>query len=492
MPFTLRAATTALLLSVPLLALDPAPPASAHRTITTASADAQRFFDAGLTCLYAFNIGEARVDFGRAAAADPAAAMPYWGLMVVETDDINSPSTAPGEIRAAKALAAARTRNASEQERALIAATAPRFTTAGSLDAKYRALRTAIRAYVDRFPSDPDGADEALVAGLLVSDDFSDASGALTAEGMRMAADAARAHAADPGNLGEHHFAIHFWEYAKLPARALADANYLAGLTYDPGQSHLPHMAGHIFARIGDFDRMIAVNQTAVANDAVYFAQGDGKSPGQQYMRDYHDHDLNFIAYGYTTLGLEDEAIAAVAQGTPQLQAHTQIRLRKYADADKIVAADDHFSKAIIALRNGYYADEQTERDALAKRADADAVALAYLDGDRERVLGDQAGALKNFAQGLALEHAGYIGDPRHQWWAPIGEAYGAELLRAGQPADAERVFRDELKRFPHDPRLLFGIVTARKAQGIDDATDRDEMIRTWRGVGAITLDELG
>jgi len=483
-------AVRALVFALPLLALDSGEPAGAHRAITTQSAEAQRWFDAGLVRMYAFNIGEAREDFERAAKADPSAAMPEWGLMAVETEDINLPTTASGERSAQKAYAAARARAASPQERDLIEATATRFTTPGSMNAKYRAFRTAMRAYVDRYPADPDGADQALDAGLLVGDAFSDGQGNLTPEGERMAADAERAHVADPGNLGEHHYAIQFWEEAKLPARAIADAQYLAGVRYDPGESHLPHMAGHIYARLGDFDTMIAVNTVAVENDAVYFAQGNG--PGQRYMKNYHDHDVNFIVYGDTSLGLEDAATTAAAGASADVQAHTLLRLHRDTDAANVVPADDHFTRGVLALRAGNYAAELTERDALAKTANADKVELAYLDGERARVLNDPDGALKAFQAGYDLERAGYIGDPRHLWWAPIDEAYGAELLRTNRAADAEHVFRDELKRFPHDPRLLFGLVTARKAQGIDDATLRNELTRTWRGVGSLTLDQLG
>jgi hypothetical protein len=483
-------AMLALFLALPLAGLDAGEPAAAHRTITTRSADAQRWFDAGLVRMYAFNIGEARVDFEKAAKADPTAAMPYWGLMAVETEDINEPTTPDGEVAAKKAYAASKTRAASPQERALIEATAKRFTTPGSMDAKYRAYRAASRAYVDRYPQDPDGADQALDAGLIVGDSFADAQGTLTPEGQRMAADAERAHAVDPGNLGEHHYAIHFWEFAGLPARALPDALYLAGVHYEPGESHLPHMAGHIYARLGMFDQMIAVNTVAVQNDAAYFAQGDG--PGQRYMKDYHDHDVSFIVYGDTTLGMDDAALAAAAGASERVQAHTDIRLHRDAAARNLLASDDHFSRALVALRAGDYAGELTERDALAKLHDADKVELAYLDGARAAVLKDPDGSLKAFAAGYALDRAAYIGDPRSHWWAPIDEAYGAELLRTNHPADAERVFSDELKRFPHDPRLLFGLITARSALGVDDATDRAEMVRLWHGIGDITLDDLG
>jgi len=483
-------AALAVLLALPILGLDSGEPAAAHRTITTRSSAAQRWFDAGLVRMYAFNIGEAREDFKKAAQADPTAAMPYWGLMAVETEDINEPTTADGEAAAKKAYAAAKTRAASPQERALIEATAKRFTTPGSMDAKYRAYRAAACAYVDRYPTDPDGADQALDAGLIVGDPFADAQGALTPEGARMAADAERAHAVDPGNLGEHHYAIHFWEDAGLPARALPDAQYLAGVHYEPGESHLPHMAGHIYARLGMFDAMIAVNTVAIENDAVYFAQGDG--PGQRYMKSYHDHDVTFIVYGDTSLGLDDAALAAAAGGSDEVQAHTDIRLRRNAAAEKLVAADDHFARGLLALRAGDYAGELAQRDALAKSRDDDKVKLAYLDGARAAVLSDPDGSLKAFAAGYALDRAAYIGDPRSHWWAPIDEAYGAELLRTNHAADAEKLFSDELKRFPHDPRLLFGLMTARSALGVDDATDRAEMNRLWRGIGAITIDDLG
>ncbi len=51
-----------------------------HHPITTKSAEAQKFFDQGLTLVYAFNFDEAKRSFQRASQLDPTAAMPYWGL----------------------------------------------------------------------------------------------------------------------------------------------------------------------------------------------------------------------------------------------------------------------------------------------------------------------------------------------------------------------------------------------------------------------------
>ncbi len=48
-----------------------------HFPITTASADAQRWFDQGLTLCYGFNHAEAILSFRKAAAADPDGAMAW-------------------------------------------------------------------------------------------------------------------------------------------------------------------------------------------------------------------------------------------------------------------------------------------------------------------------------------------------------------------------------------------------------------------------------
>ena len=50
------------------------------RTVTTASAEAQRWFDRGLAWSYGFNHGEAIRCFERALDADPACAMAHWGI----------------------------------------------------------------------------------------------------------------------------------------------------------------------------------------------------------------------------------------------------------------------------------------------------------------------------------------------------------------------------------------------------------------------------
>ncbi|HKB09949.1 MAG TPA: hypothetical protein VKD69_04815 [Vicinamibacterales bacterium] len=60
-----------------------------HHPIATASAEAQKFFDQGLTFVYAFNHDEAIKSFRRAAELDPASPMPHWGVALALGPNIN-------------------------------------------------------------------------------------------------------------------------------------------------------------------------------------------------------------------------------------------------------------------------------------------------------------------------------------------------------------------------------------------------------------------
>ena len=62
---------------------------SLHHTIATGSDEAQKYFDQGLTLVYAFNHDEAIRSFRRAAELDPASPMPLWGMALALGPNIN-------------------------------------------------------------------------------------------------------------------------------------------------------------------------------------------------------------------------------------------------------------------------------------------------------------------------------------------------------------------------------------------------------------------
>jgi hypothetical protein len=133
-----------------------------HHPIATSSPDAQRFFDQGLTLIYAFNHDEAVRSFRRAAELDPKAAMPWWGISNALGPNYNDPAN-PERMKAAfdalqkaKSLAA----SGSENERAYIAALAARYSDDPNADVKKMArdYANAMGELAKKYPDDLDAA----------------------------------------------------------------------------------------------------------------------------------------------------------------------------------------------------------------------------------------------------------------------------------------------------------------------------------------------
>src|SRR5947209_1078376 len=103
---------------------------SMHHPVSTKNAEAQKFFDQGLSFVYAFNHDEAVRSFKRAADLDGDLAMAYWGVAYALGPNINSDVDPEREIAAYNAVARARAlaSKATPQERDYIEALARRYT----------------------------------------------------------------------------------------------------------------------------------------------------------------------------------------------------------------------------------------------------------------------------------------------------------------------------------------------------------------------------
>src|SRR5262249_8386202 len=133
-----------------------------HHPVSTASPEAQKFFNQGLALLYAFNHDEAVRSFRRAAELDPKLAMAHWGVALAQGSNYNLKADA-GQLQAAleslrKAQALAKT--APEEERAYIDALARRYVDDPKVDTQKLALdyKTAMGALARRYPDDLDAA----------------------------------------------------------------------------------------------------------------------------------------------------------------------------------------------------------------------------------------------------------------------------------------------------------------------------------------------
>src|SRR5688572_31946005 len=98
-------------------------------TITTRSEAAQKYFNQGLTLLYAFNHGEAGRSFMEVIRLDSTCAMAWWGLGMVLGPNYNAPLNPSSlqEINNAMDKAVRFSANASPKEKALIYALSKRF-----------------------------------------------------------------------------------------------------------------------------------------------------------------------------------------------------------------------------------------------------------------------------------------------------------------------------------------------------------------------------
>ncbi len=475
----------------------PQPPAPqearAHWAVQGADAETQRLVDRGVMMLYAFDVGEARVAFGAALKRDDDLALAYWGEAEADTIDINLPQTDAGDKRGAVAVELGRRHlaRASGAERMLVDAIAKRYG-AGSKRERFHAYADALSVWTKAHRDDANVLTIAAYAVWNAENALLDAHETPTAKAREILADLDDALVLEPANLGAHHLRIHLLESLHRSQEAVPDADALRSYGYPPGTSHLPHMAGHVWVRLGEYAKMVDDNERAVANDEAWFAQGDG--PGQTYMRAYHDHDVDFVLYGLTTVGRDDEARAFAKHEDSAMQLKAALRLH---DDERVVQLAKRggfigyaaLAAYVAAARHGDAAEAQEARAALTGKArahdpmaDAAAAELAH----------DTAAYVDAYGRAYDAAKSGDPGDPKNAWQLPPGEGYGAALLSSKRAADAEKVFGAELRRFPNDPHLEWGLAEAQRALGKDDAAARAAYRSHWKGAHDLTLADLG
>lgn len=503
-----------------------------HRPIKTANSDAQKFFDEGLTLLYGFNHDESFKSLARAAALDPASPMPYWGMSLALGTNINDIAPADRLKQAYGQLAEAEKRKAagSEVEQGLVAALGKRYVAdpTGDQMVREQAYSNAMGALSKRFPDDLDVA--TLYAESMMNLrpwKFYKADGTPAPDTATIVGTLERVMKANPQHPGANHYYIHAVEASKTPERAVPAAARLETLV--PGAGHLVHMPAHIYIRTGQYAKSAKSNADAAAVDEKYI-----KATGATglYPMMYYGHNLQF------------ESAAAMFSGNlAQAQAAAQ-RTVKFADpiADQMVMVEPfaamelavatrfgmwglvlgtkapaptramqtslyHFARGAALLGMGKTPDAEAELAALKQSAakipadamlgpansaaDVIAVAITDLTARIADAKGDTAGAIAGFTEAVAAEdRLGYNEPP--DWLIPERERLGATLLKARKYAEAERVFRADLKKNVGNPRSLFGLWRSLEAQKKADAAATKELFdKAWADADVVLGDDL-
>src|SRR5215203_3940093 len=281
--------------------------------ITTASPEAQSFFDQGLRLTYAFNHGEAQRAFRKAQKLDPECAMCFWGEALVLGPNINLPmqddAVAPAFAAAEKARALSP--KASPREQALIAAVSTRYAKDAKadrapLDAAYASAMEKVAA---QFPDDNEIAVLYAEAVMDLSpwDYWQPGGQAPNQQSTPIVPTLERVLARDPNHPGAIHYYIHAVEASDRPERAEPYADRLRGAL--PGSGHLVHMPSHIYYRVGRYLDALADNKTAAEVDEKYLAATN--APMGVYRLGYYPHNVHFVLASAQMAGDGPTVIAA-------------------------------------------------------------------------------------------------------------------------------------------------------------------------------------
>ncbi len=477
-----------------------------HRPIKTTSKEAQRWFDQGLVLHYGFNHDAAIACFKKVAELDPKCAMAWWGQAISAGPNINNPhmdEAAAKNAYDAAQMAKSLSGNSSPVEQKLIDAIATRYTWPVAEDRKALdvAYSDAMRTVWKRFPKDKD-------VGALFADammnlrpwDMWSPDGQPRPEEPETQATIEAVLKMDPEHIMACHEYIHVMEMSPTPEKALPAANVLR--TRVPGAGHLVHMPAHIDMRLGHYNDAILANQKGVEVDKTWAAQGG-------FYTFYRAHNFHFLSWAamfegrkklavdnikdfeeqipvdlarafpdfidaymgspvevYIRFGMWND-ILALPTPPADLQAWTAFwrygRTVAYASLDSLDAATKEFNTfkaACAAVPDTRILGNNPAKVVLD-------VGLAMAEGELEYARGNHDHAFALLRDAVQKDLALHYDEP-WGWMMPASHALGALLLEQGKGAEAEVVYRADLKRYPMNGWALNGLAESLRAQGKD------------------------
>src|SRR3984893_11032256 len=507
-----------------------------HHPVSTKNPSAQGFFDQGLRLIYAFNHDEAHRSFHKAAELDSNLAMAYWGIAEAVGPNYNDPASDDRFKQAHEAIQKAvdLSGGASEAERGYISAMAKRFPADPKADRWHAAenYHDAMRELVKNNPDDLDAATLFAESGMNLHPWGLWHLDGTPEEGTEeIVATLESVIKRDPNHLGALHYYIHTVEASNSPERALAGANRLASLA--PAAGHIVHMPAHVYIRTGDYAAAVKTNEEAAAVDRAYI-----EASGVQgiYPMMYYSHNLHFIAMCAAMVGDYAEShraaemlaphVPPAVKDMPPLEGFMTIPMAvdvRFHKWDAILATKAppaemkattgfwHFARGMALAGKGRTSEAEAEYKIVAeaeKATSPDAIFQMPVNNKTkdilkiaENVLGaqvalakrDNAVAVGMLRDAVAVQDMLKYDEPQ-DWFFPVRESLGGVLLMTGDAKGAEQVFREDLAKNLRNPRSLFGLHQALKAQ--DRNSDawfvEQEFRKAWKGgVGELKVEDL-
>ena len=481
-----------------------------HRhPVTTAVPRAQDYFNQGIRLVFGFNHGEAIRAFREAQRLDPSCAMCFWGEALAHGPHVNAPMDSAGGVGAWAALerAVALAPRASAPEQAYIRALQARYSanppaSRAPLDSAYaRAMAKLVADY-------PDDLDAATLYAEALMDlrpwAYWQKDGTPYPQTDVIVQQLERVLARNPNHPGACHYYIHAVE-AVAPDKAVPCAERLATLM--PGAGHMVHMPAHIYIRVGRYSDAINANVHAVHADETYIAS---ERPSGIYPAGYYPHNYHFLSFASTMAGRSEAAIDAarklvaavpvevVRQVPPfqQLRPYDVLVLTRFGRWDDVLRSPlppsdlrvttglVYYARGVAHAAKGQLTEAQAALDSVkliaAGTNPADQTAMTSGEGENKIVMdiavhalmgeiasrqGKLEDAVAHFREAARLEDSfNYVEPP--QWFYPVRASLGAVLLKANKPAEAEAVYREDLRRFPENGWSLFGLEASLRSQG--------------------------
>jgi tetratricopeptide (TPR) repeat protein len=305
----------------------------------------------------------------------------------------------------------------------------------------------------------------------------------------------------NPDHTGANHYYIHAIEASPWPERGLPAAERL--MTLAPNAGHLVHMPTHIFIRVGDYARAASQNEVAAEVDRQYVERYGIKGV---YSLMYYSRNIHFIAVAHAIQGRFADAKKAAERLSAHVGPHVKdmpmlegfmtiptfvlIRFQRW---DELLAQPEppehmtitrgvwRYGRALAGIAKDDLDAAEKERQAftaLVAKVPEDvmfsdrnkarpvlAIAEQVLAARMAAARGERKQAIDLLGKAVTGEDALNYGEPP-DWFIPVRELLGAQLLADGQLAEAERVFRAELVRHRRNPRALFALAETLRQQG--------------------------
>jgi tetratricopeptide (TPR) repeat protein len=471
-----------------------------HLAITTSSPEAQQFFDQGLAQMHSFWAREAERSFLQAAALDPTAPMPYWGIAMVAAGDWRprfqidtldkffgrtaQPARSRARIAAEKAGELGRVPGkATDLEKMYIAAVVARrdANAKDPEEAFVKGLRSLLSAYPGEIEAELELA-LMIMRGFTLPDHKPAAPGSMEAVAILRGL-LPRA----PEHPGLHHYVIHGFEGSSFARDAWPSCEKYAQLVTNI--PHALHMPGHIYSQTGRWSDAVKSFDNAARNERSWMKQD------KMYGDGHHGHNVHYLATAYSFEGRYDDAMEAARellsyQENPQQAAlpdqvngaHAQgwfAMLRTLVQFEKWdVVLDDatlpvlarprqeawrHWARALALAAKGDTAAAREESakfdQALSdyrmktKRAANPAeleVARQEMTAHLDVAEGHVGKALKEFEAASKTERRLTYTEPPY-YPRPVAEAWGHAAEKAGKMDEARRAYRTALEQYPGD-----------------------------------------